>query len=228
MNENNADRDPFGLDPDKGEYSWDLDIQLETTIDNYENDREIYWEQGLSKMASALTPYLYQQAEKFAEIIFADTNQLFSIEGLPDDLKNIRHKLGEEYYKHLDDEAKKTFNSLSKEKIYPFIHEFLQENTPNTREIVMERFIISLARDAVEKIREGAERILQLYELVLKSRPAETTMSFLGRLSRCYILGFDSECVILCRSVLDTAFQEKISPELCIKHIKDKKCDFSL
>lgn len=88
------------------------------------------------------------------------------------------------------------------------------------REIVLERFVISLAWKVTKKIREGAERILQLYELVLKSRPAETTMSYLGRLSQCYIWGFDPECVILCRSVLDTAFREKISDDLCRKCLR--------
>jgi hypothetical protein len=93
MNENSADRDPFGLDPDKGEYSWDLDIQLETTIDSYAQSREGY----LNKQDDIVSQFMYQQAEKFAEIILRDTEQLFPFEDFDKDLQKLKCQLNETY-----------------------------------------------------------------------------------------------------------------------------------
>ena len=43
-------------------------------------------------------------------------------------------------------------------------------------------------------------------------------MRFLCRIKRCFIWGFDSECIILCRGAIDTVFTEIISEQVCDKH----------
>jgi len=68
---------------------------------------------------------------------------------------------------------------------------------------------------------EGASRIFRLYNLVLYSNPSKSTQEFLGRLSRCYIWGFDPECIILCRAVIDTVFQDRVAYEICKKHCRE-------
>ena len=78
--------------------------------------------------------------------------------------------------------------------------------------------MIHISWEAVGKIEEGASRIFQLYRLVLCSTPSKSTQEFLGRLCRCYIWGFDPECVMLCRSVIDTAFKDSVAYEICEDH----------
>jgi hypothetical protein len=78
-------------------------------------------------------------------------------------------------------------------------------------------------------MQEGASRIFRLYNLVLSTSPSESTQQFLTRLCRCYIWGFDPECVMLCRSVIDTAFNKKVTYKMCKKYpVEDNKSPFSL
>lgn len=83
---------------------------------------------------------------------------------------------------------------------------------------VWDSLVIAQAEDAICKIDDGASRMLNLYRLVLRNKPSETTQAFLSRLGRCYVWGFDSECVMLCRSIIDTAFKDTIEEEICKKH----------
>ena len=95
---------------------------------------------------------------------------------------------------------------------------------------VWEKLFSDLASEALDRARDGVIRIFELYELVSRIRPSNSTQSFLARLGRCYIWGFDPECVILCRAVLDTAFRDQISEETCEKHFGKKRYnqDFTL
>jgi hypothetical protein len=82
--------------------------------------------------------------------------------------------------------------------------------------LVWEGLAIDLAREAVDiMIPDGATRILQLMQLAVEARVSAPTVAFLRRVSRCFIWGFDTECVILCRSAIDTAFRESIDDLLC-------------
>jgi hypothetical protein len=46
--------------------------------------------------------------------------------------------------------------------------------------------------------------------------PSKNAAKFLQRVSRCYVYGFDTECVVMCRSVLDAEFESEISADDCI------------
>lgn len=84
---------------------------------------------------------------------------------------------------------------------------------------VWERLFSYLASEALDQVRHGVIRVLELYELVSRTKPSNVTQSFLARLGRCYIWGFDAECVILCRAVLDTAFRDTVGDMICEKHL---------
>lgn len=82
--------------------------------------------------------------------------------------------------------------------------------------------------DSIGKMKEGAIRIFKLYKLVLDNKPSEQTQKFLNRLTRCYVWGFDAECIILCRAVIDTAFRDRIDDKLCEKYCNKNKNGFNL
>jgi hypothetical protein len=91
---------------------------------------------------------------------------------------------------------------------------FSQLDNPNIR-ITWESFLIELAHDAIERIGSGSVRMLELSQLIVDANPPTPTLNYLRRISACFIWGFDAECIILCRSALDTAFREKVSDEIC-------------
>ncbi len=209
----------MGNNYDKGFYKFDLDIQLEGQVQNYEEDRQAYWENlgGWSAIE-------YENAERFAKAVLKNSEQLIPVEEIDDDLLMLKNEIRnrrEEYdgkiFDILDSDLpndKKNALVCDVLKNYPLDPQ--SEESP--LKLVWERFAIDMSWGAIDKIRQGASRIFRLYKLVLHSTPSKPTQQFLGRLSRCYIWGFDPECIILCRAVIDTAFQEKIAYEICEKH----------
>jgi len=92
-----------------------------------------------------------------------------------------------------------------------------------------EQLFLELLGQAVGMCEKGTRRLLDLSMMTIVAAPAKPTADFLRRVSRCYLWGFDPECIILCRSVLDTAFREAVSDERCESALGlPKGCEFSL
>ena len=104
--------------------------------------------------------------------------------------------------------------------------EYLPEGTPLG--YLGERLFVDLLGQAVGMCEDGARRLLDLLRLTIVAAPAKPTADFLRRVSRCYLWGFDAECVILCRSALDTAFRERMSDEMCESGLEPTQRRFSL
>jgi hypothetical protein len=75
---------------------------------------------------------------------------------------------------------------------------------------VLERLEIDVAWVFCAETRPMAYRCLELANLVVSAKPNAAVVRFLRRLTRCYIAGFFPECIILCRSVFESAMKEKI------------------
>jgi len=75
---------------------------------------------------------------------------------------------------------------------------------------------IQVGRNTIKVQAEAELRILKLLPLVRLSQPGWRVRDFLRRVSRCYIYGFDTECAVMCRSVLEAELDEQISLEDCI------------
>lgn len=67
-------------------YEYDLITQLETTVDLYEQDRKIYWEE--------VELLIFITAEKFANLILKNTETLISIEEINAESKFLQKELG--------------------------------------------------------------------------------------------------------------------------------------
>ncbi len=75
------------------------------------------------------------------------------------------------------------------------------------------RIQLKIAERSSIHTRWKAKRCLELSELILDARPNERVLRYLSRLGRCYIEGFDAECVVLCRAVFENALREKFGEE---------------
>jgi hypothetical protein len=215
-------------------YKFDLTNPLEGVIQEYENERERFW-------ASKGPDYQieYDRAERFAQFVFKGTESLVNAENIEEDLANLQYETEKKNIaiQEFNEESRKIVKpgkTPSKEEIEKIkelaVHYLFDEfpedprNENSPLRSVWERFCIKLSWKAMEKIKEGANRIFNLYNLVLSSPPSRPTLDYLSRLSRCYIWGFDPECVILCRSILDSAFRKKILDNIC----EDNQFDYDL
>jgi hypothetical protein len=213
---------------DTGFYEFDLDIQLENTIDLYEQDREKYW----SNQDQIDSKTLYVQVERFADAIIQATERLVTNEGVPSNHSSVsadRKRFLDEIRSVIDLPIS-VRNNLPPPAAYSLeLSKRPELSSPELR-LLWERLVVWLAWDSIGTIRDGAVRAMQIWNVVLQSEPSAPTLSFLRHVSKCYVWGFDSECVILCRGVLDSAFRDAVPDELCEKHYprKDALDDFGL
>jgi hypothetical protein len=219
-------------------YKYELKHQLESIIDLHEQDRENYWNEKLGDEEQYILNTAYEQAEDFAEAVLKSAETLLVSENTDNDTKALgkefrRIKNYPEYFNTASRQIWKSDKTLEEKRSLLF--ELFQERPVDPEDeasplrLVWERLYIDLAWNAIDKIDEGTQRIFKLYTLALKTRLCPATQKFLARLGRCYVWGFDSECVILCRAILDTAFRDAVKPEICEKHFgRNREYDFTL
>jgi len=213
-----------------GSYTFELNTQLENTIQLYEEDREEYWKSKKVGMDWDTQKGIIAHADKLANLLLEDSKKLISQESYASNATTFQEEL-RAYHKKVNDEIS------ALEKILE--QKFQGQKPPNTimqlvnrlvldgeipeedslLKLVWERILIDLAWDTVEeKLILGTNRLLQLVGVIVKIEPPEATLRFLCRISRCFIWGFDSECIILCRGAIDTAFAETINDGMCDKN----------
>jgi len=196
---------------------------LEILLGNYEEDREEYWSQREGEIHSAR--FFYDQCERFAEAILNDTKDLVSGDPLDADLCVLEKELAaihdwstlaEQKYAAIM-EADDPWEQKKKRVTEEVLHQTPKpaQDEDSSLRLVWEKLAIKMSWEAISRIETATNRMLQLYRLVLQMCPSKPIRQFLERLSRCYIFGFDPECIIMCRSVLDTAFRERVPDELC-------------
>jgi hypothetical protein len=95
-------------------------------------------------------------------------------------------------------------------------------------ELVNEDVSISLGWEAIHLIDSGVERFWTLLPLTASAEPSWRATAFLERVSRCYLFGFDAECVVMCRSVLDAEFEAQVPREYCEDKLGDKEGKYTL
>jgi len=225
---------------DKGPFYWgNLKYALEAEIDLYEQDREKYWSERLGNEDYSFLDTTFEQAEEFAKALLIGAKTLVVGDKIQADVRTLGQELQriKNYPNHFNSVSRRIMESdKTLEEKKRLVLELLREQPPDPEDegsslrLVWERLFIDLAWDAVAKVDEGTRRIFKLYELVLQTRPSLASQKFLARLGRCYVWGFDSECVILCRAILDTAFRDAVREEICEKELRKKKpkYDFAL
>lgn len=209
-----------------GGYKFDLDGQLETTIQTYEDAREQFWEEA-NPAELAVAKVAFTQAETIADALLKSADTLLMHDEVPD----VKSGLGAERTTFLHDLATyktmvlQVYNKLGLSPPPSEMYHLEMAGRPDEGplKLVWERLCIKLAWDGVGSIRDGALRIMKLWELLLDIQPGEGTLSFLQRVGRCFVWGFDPECIILCRAVLDTAFRDAVSDDVCMTVYPNRK-----
>ena len=204
-------------------YDFDLDHQLATVIDNYQQDRETFWQQQSIESSG------FEQADAFARSFLEAAEDLVSrsaSEEEPREIANQRRAYLQQF-SNWRQEMQAALRGQFPEgqvpaSILEHINDFLLAERPGANsslKLVWERLCIDLAWDAVKnRLTQGANRLLQLMGVCIDAEPSARVIQFLMRVSRCFIWGFNPECVILCRGVIDSTFRDAVSDAICIKH----------
>lgn len=79
--------------------------------------------------------------------------------------------------------------------------------------MVRDRWSFSVAHDATRRLEGSPTRMAQLLNLVVAKRLNERTASYLSRVSRLYVYGFEVEALVMSRAALDTALQDVLPDE---------------
>lgn len=209
--------------------------ELRMALDVYWDHWEKYWSQHM--------PTEFKLAQNVAKALISCTRDLATPQGAPWIADQLKDQVPPAMQQHWRLEALKTLldqgllrGPVNKDHLMKVIEQraeelahnrgaydgnhdsvqefFSQSDNPNIR-IAWERFVMELTRDAIRRIGSGSVRMLELSQLLVAANPPEPTLSYLRRISACFIWGFDPECIILCRSALDTAFREKVSDGIC-------------
>jgi hypothetical protein len=209
-------------------YRWDVDIQLATTLDEYQQDRAIAWEASTDGRDWA--GGLYAHAEKIADSLLHRAAQLATAQDGAEQSPQFRKEL-DTFLNQIRGERDALLTTLARHMpdrtLRDVLMAYVHESRVNSRnrpsepllKLVWERLCIHMAWPAVEeKIVVGANRILHLVELLARAEPSAEALQFLARVSRCFIWGFDIECVILCRAVIDSAFQSRVGQDMCARY----------
>jgi hypothetical protein len=78
-------------------------------------------------------------------------------------------------------------------------------------DLLEEHVCITFGWEAMGMLCTARERFWELLMFVKERNPSPKAKAFLQRVARCYLFGFDAECVIMCRAVLDREFDAEIS-----------------
>ena len=99
---------------------------------------------------------------------------------------------------------------------------YAQLNADNLRDFIKMLDVHSqtleshIGTDLASMAHAAEDRIHELAQVALQQRPSDKAAAFLKRVARCYLFGFDPECLIMCRSVIDAELLSEISGDECI------------
>jgi hypothetical protein len=208
--------------------------ELQMSLDVFWNHWNDYW--------SSHSPAEFELAKNIAKALITCTKELATPEGAPWIVEQLKDQVPPEMRQYwrgqaLDsilkqalrgpanfDELLRVINQRAEElahnrpppaEFHDSLQEFFSHREDCNLRITWESFLMELATDAIDRIRSGSGRMLQLSQLIVDANPPELTLNYMRRVSACFIWGFDPECIILCRSALDTAFRDKVSDEIC-------------
>lgn len=170
-----------------------LDARLAETIQEFEQHRAAAWNTATDRDEA-----WSELVEKLAELFVDKTDQLEALQRVRAELIKV------------DQQMELNFP----EGILAMF---------GSEEEFVERIQIALAKKYATDTEGMRERCLTLGQWALDDPPEKkAVLSYLERLSRCYILGLDSECVILCRAVLENALKHAYQSEAVVRPADDR------
>ena len=92
-------------------------------------------------------------------------------------------------------------------------NEILQKHVEQAMDEEVGRSLVTMQATAEERM---WKLILMGKQAIIDSRTSE----YLKHVSRCYLLGLDEQCVIMCRSALEAAFLDAIPDSVCSRYVR--------
>lgn len=84
--------------------------------------------------------------------------------------------------------------------------------------LVVQSLEIELARQDIGTVEKRRQRIADLAALATEQQPNARAAAYLNRAARCYILDLLPETVVMCRSALEAAFEDRVGDSLVREH----------
>lgn len=85
-------------------------------------------------------------------------------------------------------------------------------------ELLMEHVCITFGWEAMAILSIARGRFMHLLLLLRNRQLSATASAFLQRVAKCYLFGFDAECVIMCRAAMEREFDETVVDD---DHVSD-------
>jgi hypothetical protein len=211
------------------EHLYDIDIQLQTCIDNFADDLTHFWTQQLDADDWSELNQLRRDAEEIASTL---RQRALSLQNIGDastlnkiyQVRQAETNAAEERFQKLANDLRPKLKSDDAREILDNIKPLFMQSTepdePTDRplHLVWQHLCIEDAREGAYGLRDRVRRIFELEKLVEQLRRdsslPQATMEFLALVGRTFVWGFDAECVIVCRGAIDTAFREKVPVDL--------------
>jgi hypothetical protein len=175
-------------------HSGGVDGAIELALNCFRAEREEFTTRKLESVGADAKAVL-AEIEKTADALIKGAGELASLKSIP-----MAREMLSKLLKR--DRAQADYN----------LFELLNEGTG-----------LSIGWEASGMVSIALERFWPLLGLTQEINPTGRTTEFLKRVSRCCMFGFDAECVILCRSVLDSAFDGEISVDDCVGKLGPRK-----
>lgn len=211
---------------------FELSSQLENMTDHYAQcERKEEWRVILG--TEARLDALWEKAESLADNFMKSVEQMVGegsdgvtavmreqVETYVNDMKREGERRRQEWHTEWDDlisnlppEARDHMHSYMRRRtdFHPRDEEYPKE--PGQFTMIWEAAAYSLAHESAGKVHEATNRLFELATVLPSEQPSEAALRFLKRISRCYIWGFDTECVILCGGALENALRDSVTDE---------------
>jgi hypothetical protein len=175
-------------------YRYPLRYSLERVIDQWKSDRQESWAKGISE----------------------DINDIIDDVEFSLDKRQFKKEEIFEIIEKCADAAIAASNNFDPLEFNAYYYA-----SPGLIRYTIERLEAYFAENLVEKIEEAAKRLMSLEDdlyHVRKIRLTPAVKDFLLLVRRSYLWGFDTESVILCRSAMEKALENRVTYEICEKY----------
>lgn len=198
--------------PNKKHYKFDLDIQVQTCVQEYLEDMESWYREG-GATDSEIGAVIFEQAQSFSQHVLQSTKELShestSIRGLAQpEFRKFIHE-----YEGLFIRLAKSLEQkgLDPESARRFVRAFIDDISPDNNTVLKLAWEILQAQslsDAVERSKKEPTRLFLLASLDMPGQSTDRIRLFLKQVSKCFALGLDAPAIAFCRGALDVALKD--------------------